>query len=91
MRTNAISSLFIVDKDFHLQGIVKVDDTIEAIKEKKSLIDILKQDYLTTTPDTFMQDLIPMAAETNYPIAVIDEDNKLLGIIVRSTILAGLV
>lgn len=90
MRTNAISSLFIVDKDMHLQGIVKVDDTIEAIKEKKKLVDIMKHDYLTTSPDTFIQELILMTAETNYPIAVVDDNNKLLGIIVRSTILAGL-
>jgi predicted transcriptional regulator len=31
-----------------------------------------------------------MTGETNYPIAVVDDNNKLLGIIVRSTILAGL-
>lgn len=91
MKASALSSLFIVDKDFKLHGIVNVDDTIEAIKEKKKLVDILKHDYLTTTPDTFLQELLPMAAETKYPIAVLDEDSKLLGIIVRSTILSGLI
>lgn len=91
MRTSGISSLFIVDKDIRLQGIVNVDDTIEAIKEKKKIAEILKHDYLTTSPDTFLQDLIPMATDTKYPIAVIDDNNKLLGIIIRSTILAGLV
>ncbi len=91
MKASALSSLFIVDRDLKLHGIVNVDDTIEAIKEKKKLVDILKHDYLTTTPDTFLQDLIPMAAETKYPIAVLDEDSKLLGIIVRSTILSGLI
>ena len=91
MRAAAISSLFIVDKDMKLHGIVNVEDAVEAIKEKKKLVDILKHDYLTTTPDIFLQDLIPMAAETKYPIAVVDDNNKLLGIIVRSTILSGLV
>ncbi|NLC02754.1 MAG: glycine betaine/L-proline ABC transporter ATP-binding protein [Tissierellia bacterium] len=91
MRNNALSSLFIVDRDLRLQGIIKVDETIEAIKEKKKLVDILKHDYLTTSPDTYIQDLLTMATETNYPIAVVDDENKLLGIIVRSTILGGLV
>ena len=91
MRAAAISSLFIVDKDMKLHGIVNVEDAVEAIKEKKKLVDILKHDYLTTTPEIFLQHLIPMAAETKYPIAVVDDNNKLLGIIVRSTILSGLV
>lgn len=90
MRSNGISSLFIVDKDLRLQGIVTVDDTVKAIKDKKTLLEILKHDFSTTLPDVYIQDLISEAVETKYPIAVVDEDNKLLGIIVRSTILSGL-
>lgn len=91
MRSSGISSLFIVNREMKLQGIVNVDDTIQAIKDKTKIEDILKKDYFTTTPDTYIQDLIPIAVETKYPIAVLDEDERLIGIIVRSTILAGLV
>lgn len=91
MRTNGLSSLFIVDRNMVLQGIINVDDTINAIKEKKNIEDILKKDYFTTEPETYIQDLMAMAVETKYPLAVVDNNKKLLGIIVRSTILAGLV
>jgi len=38
-----------------------------------------------------MQELIPLATETKYPIAVVDEQKKLLGIILRVTVLSNLV
>jgi glycine betaine/proline transport system ATP-binding protein len=91
MKAHGISSVFVVDKDIKLQGIVTIDDTIVAIKEKKHLKDILKNDYFTTDPETYVQDLISMAIETKYPIAVVDETQKLQGIIVRTSVLSGLV
>lgn len=90
MEAAGISSLFVVSRNMDLKGIVTVDDTITAIKEKKKLEDILKQDYFSTSPDTYIQELMHEASITKYPIAVVDDQNKLLGIIVRSSILSGL-
>jgi len=91
MESNGISSVFVVDNQRRLQGIITIDDTIAAIKENKQIKDILRQDYYTTDPETYVQDLIPMATETKFPLAVIDEKDKLLGIIVRVSVLSGLV
>jgi len=91
MRANGIASVFVVDKGMRLQGIVTMEDAIEAIKEKKKLVEILKKDYFTTSLDEYVQELICQASETKYPIAVLDDDQKLLGVIVRSSILSGLV
>lgn len=91
MRANGIASVFVVDRGMKLQGIVTMEDAIPAIKEKKKLEDILRNDYFTTTSEEYVQDLIEKASETKYPIAVTDENNKLLGIIVRSSILSGLI
>ena len=91
MESNGISSVFVVDEQLRLQGIVTIDDTIIAIKENKEIADILRQDYYTADPETYMQDLLPMATNTKFPLAVTDENNKLLGIIVRVSVLSGLV
>lgn len=91
MRANGISSVFVVDKGMRLQGIVTIEDAIKGIKEKKRLVDILKKDYFITSPEEYVQELICQASETKYPIAVLDDDEKLLGVIVRSSILSGLV
>lgn len=91
MEDSGISSIFVVDKGRRLQGIITIDDTVKAIQENKKLADIIRQDYFTTNPDTYVQDLIPMAIETKYPIAVVDETEKLVGMIVRASVLSGLV
>ena len=90
MESNGISSVFVVGENRRLEGIVTIDDAVEAVKTKKKLFDIIKQDYFTTDEETYVQDLIPKAIESKYPIAVVSENNKLLGIIVRVSVLSGL-
>ena len=91
MEQGGISSVFVVDHERRLQGLVTIDDAIKALKENKRLGDILKEDYFTTHPDAYVQELIPIATESKYPIAVLDEDQKLLGIIPRVSVLSSLV
>ncbi len=91
MKSNGISSIFVVDSERKLQGFVTVDDAIKAINEKCSLRDILRDDYYTANPEDFIQDLIPLARDSNVPIAVVDDNKKLLGIMVRVSILSALV
>lgn len=91
MEADGISSIFVVDSERKLQGLVTVDDAIKAAKEKKTLADILKNDFYKTGPDTYIQDLIDKAVDSKYPLAVVGEDGKLLGIIVRVSVLSGLI
>ena len=91
MQANGIASVFVVDRAMRLQGIVTMEDSIKARQEKKKLDDILKNDYFTASAEDYVQELIGKASETKYPIAVTDDENKLEGIIVRSSILSGLI
>jgi len=91
MEQAGISSIFVVDNERRLEGLVTIDDAIKGLKENKKLKDILIHDYHTTGPDTYIQELIPVATASKYPIAVVDEANKLLGIIVRVSVLSNLV
>lgn len=90
MEEEGISSIFVVDKTGHLKGLMTIDDALEAVKEKKWVEENLTHDYYTTSPDTPLHELIGLGTETKYPIAVV-EDEKLLGIIVRVSLLSGLV
>jgi glycine betaine/proline transport system ATP-binding protein len=91
MKKNGISSVFVIDNRRVLQGLVTIDDTVRAVKEKKTLAEILSHDFYTTDPDTYIQELIPKATESRYPIAVVDGDNRFLGIIVRASVLSSLI
>ncbi|WP_025785417.1 glycine betaine/L-proline ABC transporter ATP-binding protein [Sporosarcina sp. D27] len=84
------SSIFVVGKDDEFKGLLTIDDTIKAYKEDIPLKDILIQDVLSVPPTTPLSELIEIAVDSKYPITVV-EDNKLLGIISRVSILSGLV
>lgn len=92
MKSNGISSVFVVDNERKLQGIVTIDDAIKAIEEDKNTLQgILRKDFEVTRPEVYVQDLIPMAASARFPIAVVDEKDKFVGIILRVTVLSSLV
>ncbi len=91
MEDVGISSLFVVGKSREVLGVVTIDDCIEAAKSNKCLKDILRDDFITTNKETYVQDLIPMAVDSKFPIVVINEDEKLAGIILRVSVLASLI
>lgn len=90
MEEAGLSSIFVVDKDKQLKGILTIDAAINAYKENKWVEDVLEHDFHSTKYDTPLNDLIGVAAESKFPIAV-TENNRLLGIIVRVSILSGLI
>lgn len=91
MEKNGFTSLYVVDRNKKLYGIIEDQDALSALKNNEmSVKDYLKTDFPKTHPSTLLSELIPTAAETSYPIAVVDEDNKLEGIIVRVSVLTSL-
>ncbi len=91
MEEQGLSSVFVVDRDQRLVGIVTVDDAVPAAqKGVMDLREIVIRNLPTTLPDTVLEELIPVAAHERWPIAVIDQEQKLLGVIPRVAVLAGL-
>lgn len=91
MKETGLSSVFVVDPHRTLMGIVTADAILEQDNwEAKHLSSVLITDVPTTSPDTPVNELFPMAAETKIPISVVDEHHKLLGIIPRVAILAAM-
>jgi glycine betaine/proline transport system ATP-binding protein len=88
MEKHGISSIFVVDSDRYLKGLVRIDDTVKLHKKKeKNLEPILIQDLYTAYEDTLVSDLLGTALATKYPIAVIDKDYKFKGIVDRAAII----
>jgi len=91
MKETGLSSVFVVDPHWTLMGIVTADAILEQDNwEAKDLSSVLITDVPTTSPDTPVNELFPIAAETKIPISVVDEHHKLLGIIPRVAILAAM-
>lgn len=91
MRENGISSVFVTDRNRHLQGMVTVDDAIEGLKQKKTLEDVLQTEVNTVDPSEYVENIIPLVLESKYPLVVVDEANVIQGIILRVHVLASLI
>jgi glycine betaine/proline transport system ATP-binding protein len=90
MKAKGLSSVYVVDNGRKLKGIVTIDDALAGIKEGKALKSIIKDGYETAAPEDYVQDLIDKATMTHYPIAILDDDGKLVGIVPRATVLSSL-
>lgn len=91
MKSNGVSSSYVVDSKMKLLGIVTIDDAISANKEGKNIEDALIRDIMTTSPDTLVSEVLPMAVEAKFPIAVTDEDGAMKGIVSKSQILSSII
>lgn len=90
MMDHGVSSLYVVDRDRNWLGAITAEDASTAVKEGKSLIDIATKDIPTVSPDTLLNDLFQTVSESRVPVAVVDESNRLRGIIIRGAVLAAL-
>lgn len=90
MKNNKVSTAYVVDHKMRLQGLINIQDTVKAYRNKKSLKEILIQNLATTTIDTQLADIIDLAANTKYPIAVLDEDKMFQGIVTKADVLSNL-
>ncbi|SKC84257.1 quaternary amine ABC transporter ATP-binding protein [Maledivibacter halophilus] len=90
MSRNKISSIFAVSEKRKYRGIVHFKDVYEAIGKGKNDISKLIKNTKIARPDDTINDLSSDIATSNVPLPIVDEDNNLLGIIVKGTILANI-
>jgi len=90
MKEVGLSSVYVVGEKRELLGLVTVDSVLEAKQKGRTLAEIIQTDIPTTKPDTSLKDLFGLAASVKVPIAVIDENNRLLGIVARVSIMAAM-
>jgi glycine betaine/proline transport system ATP-binding protein len=91
MRDLQASATFVVGRDFRFAGVVRDRDVMRQVKNGETDLNaILDAGATTVTPDTLVVDLVELSVESDLPIAVVDEKNRLLGVIPRVTLLAAL-
>jgi glycine betaine/proline transport system ATP-binding protein len=90
MKDAGISSLYIVDKKQKLIGAITAQDAADALKNGKKIEDIIVRDLETVTPNTLIADMFEQVGNASLPVAVVDEEDRLKGIIVRGAVLAAL-
>ncbi|WP_338554795.1 glycine betaine/L-proline ABC transporter ATP-binding protein [Paenibacillus sp. KS-LC4] len=90
MRARSISSLYMVDKEMRLLGVITADDAAKALKEGLTLESLTQRDVPTVTPDTLLNELFELMGSVRLPVAVIGENGRLKGIVIKGAVLAAL-
>jgi glycine betaine/proline transport system ATP-binding protein len=91
MEDENLNFLCVVEPDFKLRGIVRDDAALEAVKRgEKAIGSILEPGVPAVGPDTPVRDLFGLLAETTMPAPVVDDSGRLLGVVVRASLLQGL-
>lgn len=88
-----IDSIFIVDSETRkLKGIIFAEDLIEFIRtsEKKDLSIIVRKNFTKVTKDTSINEIIQKINNISYPIAVVDNQERIMGYITKSSIISSM-
>lgn len=91
MRSQGVSSVYVVGDQMELVGVLTLDQALRVRRNEISFHDAIIREIPMTTKGTQISDLISIAATAPFPIAVVDEENHLEGIVTKASVLSSLV
>ena len=91
MRNHGADRVFLLGSDRELRGML-TEDRVAALAQGnvENLEGVATEHVMAARRESFIEEIIPMAARTEHPIAVVDEDGRLIGEVRRGTLLAGM-
>lgn len=90
MQQDSLNNMLVVNKQKELLGYVTDQDVLKAISDDLTIEDILRKGVPEVSPEKLMSELYDMIHDSETPVAVTNDDHRLLGIIVRSHVLNAL-
>ena len=91
MEEKDISNIIVVEEDMKLVGYLDREEVADAVKNGQDEINSLLHTTLPTVrPKTLVKNLYDIIHDINTPVAVVDSNDKLLGIVVRGAVLSAL-
>lgn len=89
LRSNKRRAAFIVDKEHRLLGVAQ-EDKLEKIlnntEKAKKITDSDLRKVTSVKPDTILEDMFSIVKQNPYPVPVVDDNNKLLGVVTSDQI-----
>ena len=82
---------YIVEEDGRLLGVVDYHRlTRDGTEDKPLNKTFVTSEFPAVPPDIFLEDIIPIATKTSLPIAVMDNQNRIAGVISRERLLGAI-
>ncbi|HEO4622424.1 TPA: glycine betaine/L-proline ABC transporter ATP-binding protein [Streptococcus agalactiae] len=90
MHREEVSMLMATNRRRQLLGSLTADAAIEARKKDLPLSEVIDKDVVTVSKDTVITDIMPLIYDSSAPIAVTDDNDRLLGVIIRGRVIEAL-
>jgi len=88
MKAKRVTLAFVVDTDGRLKGIVTMEQAITAARNGLTKAEeAAQQGFPFTSPDTPVEQCLHLVTEGNVPVAVLDEEQRLLGVVTRPALI----
>jgi glycine betaine/proline transport system ATP-binding protein len=91
MRYREFSSAYVVDGKMRLKGVLSIDNALRARHAGMPISDFIDRNPATTAEGALISDIMPIAVESRYPIAVVDDEGVLKGIVSKAAVIASLI
>ncbi|MFK8244268.1 quaternary amine ABC transporter ATP-binding protein [Leuconostoc mesenteroides] len=89
MTAEEVSGLVAVNRHRQLEGYLSSEEAVRARREKLPLANVLTE-MPKIKPDTLIMDIMPIIYDAQTPVAVVDDDNRLKGVVIRGAVLKAL-
>lgn len=90
MRKEEVSMLLAVDRSRQLKGSVTAESAREARKASIPLKDVIDKNVKKVHKDTLVTDIFNLIHDSPAPLAVVDDEDHLMGVVIRGSVIGAL-
>ncbi|NJB68854.1 glycine betaine/proline transport system ATP-binding protein [Desulfobaculum xiamenense] len=91
MRTNNISSIFVLDNDHRVVGLLTAEEAAQLVEAgERSIVGAKRAQFSMVRPDTPASELFQIMNGSSLPVAVVGDTGKLRGVIIKGLLLGAI-
>ena len=90
MKKEEVSMLLAVDRKRQLKGSLTAEAARDARKQHQALAEVIDKNVRKVTQETLITDILPLIYDAPAPLAVVDDKDKLVGVIIKGRVIEAL-
>ncbi|MBP2619951.1 quaternary amine ABC transporter ATP-binding protein [Streptococcus panodentis] len=90
MKKEEVSMLLAVDRKRRLKGSLTAEAARDARKQHQPLAEVIDKNVRKVTQETLITDIFPLIYDSPAPLAVVNDQDKLVGVIIKGRVIEAL-
>lgn len=90
MRKEEVSMLLAVDRKRKLKGSLTAESARDARKNNLTIKEVIDKNVKKVHPDTLITDMFDLIYDSPTPLAVVDDEDRLIGVVIRGSVIGAL-